>query len=153
MSLADEREERVRSAIRENKIDKGLSDLVIYCQTVPFDLESKHRKLFCMFGKELSVQIQNSILKVNIVFLEKGKHCEMSSFPETKVEKFTGQKNAAKFVLRNLHQFSRVYPKGTRVDSSNYDPTPMWNSGVQMAALNYQTPGTAKTFGSIYLIP
>jgi hypothetical protein len=107
----------------------------------------------CAFGKELSVQIQNSILKLNIVFLEKGKHCEMSSFPETKVEKFTGQKNAAKFVLRNLHQFSRVYPKGTRVDSSNYDPTPMWNSGVQMAALNYQTPGTAKTFGSIYLIP
>ena len=43
MTLADEREERVRSAIRENKIDKGLSDLVIYCQTVPFDLESKYR--------------------------------------------------------------------------------------------------------------
>ena len=41
MSLANEREERVRSAIRENKIDKTLSDLVIYCQTVPFDLESK----------------------------------------------------------------------------------------------------------------
>ena len=41
MSLAKEREERVRSAIRENKIDKSLSDLVIYCQTVPFDLESE----------------------------------------------------------------------------------------------------------------
>lgn len=76
-----------------------------------------------------------------LYFLGKGKHSEMSSFPETKVEKFTGQKNALKFVQRNLHQFSRVYPKGTRVDSSNYDPTPMWNSGVHMAALNYQTPG------------
>lgn len=41
MSLANEREERVRSSIRDNKIDKSLSDLVIYCQTVPFDLESK----------------------------------------------------------------------------------------------------------------
>jgi hypothetical protein len=44
MSLANEREERVRSAIRENKIDKSLSDLVIYCQTVPFDLDSKCRE-------------------------------------------------------------------------------------------------------------
>ena len=65
----------------------------------------------------------------------------MSSFPETIVDKFTNQKNSQKFVQYNLHQFSRVYPKGTRVDSSNYDPTPMWNCGVQMAALNYQTPG------------
>ena len=65
----------------------------------------------------------------------------MSSFPETKVEKYTSQKHGQKFVQCNLHQFSRVYPKGTRVDSSNYDPTPMWNCGVHMAALNYQTPG------------
>ena len=49
MSLANEREERVRSAIRENKIDKNLSDLVIYCQTVPFDLESKYTKTSFIF--------------------------------------------------------------------------------------------------------
>jgi len=36
-------------------------------------------------------------------------------------------------------QFSRVYPKGQRIDSSNYNPVPMWNSGCQMVALNYQT--------------
>ncbi|GBM65179.1 1-phosphatidylinositol 4,5-bisphosphate phosphodiesterase gamma-1 [Araneus ventricosus] len=40
-------------------------------------------------------------------------------------------------------QFSRVYPKGTRIDSSNYDPFKMWNVGVQMAALNYQTADRA----------
>ena len=45
------------------------------------------------------------------------------------------------FDTYHLSQFSRVYPKGTRVDSSNYDPTPMWNAGVQMCALNYQTSG------------
>jgi phosphatidylinositol phospholipase C zeta len=38
--------------------------------------------------------------------------------------------------------FSRVYPKGQRIDSSNYCPVPFWNVGSQMAALNYQTPGT-----------
>lgn len=36
-------------------------------------------------------------------------------------------------------QFSRIYPKGQRIDSSNYNPVPMWNSGCQMVALNYQT--------------
>lgn len=36
-------------------------------------------------------------------------------------------------------QFSRVYPKGQRIDSSNYNPVNIWNSGCQMVALNYQT--------------
>ena len=36
-------------------------------------------------------------------------------------------------------QLSRVYPKGSRVDSSNYDPQPMWNAGSQIVALNFQT--------------
>ncbi|GIZ03789.1 1-phosphatidylinositol 4,5-bisphosphate phosphodiesterase gamma-1 [Caerostris extrusa] len=40
-------------------------------------------------------------------------------------------------------QFSRVYPKGSRIDSSNYDPMKMWNAGVQMVALNYQTADRA----------
>ena len=40
-------------------------------------------------------------------------------------------------------QLSRVYPRGTRFDSSNYDPIPFWNFGVQMCALNYQTPDRA----------
>ena len=40
-------------------------------------------------------------------------------------------------------QLSRVYPKGSRVDSANYDPVPIWNCGCQMLALNYQTPDKA----------
>ena len=48
MVLANDREEKIRMAIRENKIDKTLSDLVIYCQTVPFDFESKF-KFECIF--------------------------------------------------------------------------------------------------------
>ena len=34
----------------------------------------------------------------------------------------------------------RVYPKGTRFDSSNYHPQASWNCGAQMVALNFQTP-------------
>ncbi|KAG7253081.1 hypothetical protein CRUP_021192 [Coryphaenoides rupestris] len=36
-------------------------------------------------------------------------------------------------------QLSRIYPKGTRVDSSNYNPQVFWNAGCQLVALNFQT--------------
>lgn len=64
---------------------------------------------------------------------------EMSSFPETKAEKLMCQQENKFFLRYHQVQFSRVYPKGQRIDSSNYMPTPMWNSGCQMVALNYQT--------------
>lgn len=69
-----------------------------------------------------------------------GNFTEMSSFPETKVEKWLGR-SFYKFLLKYHElQLSRVYPKGGRIDSSNYDPMRMWNCGCQMVALNYQTP-------------
>ncbi|KAK0337235.1 hypothetical protein LTR91_004261 [Friedmanniomyces endolithicus] len=38
----------------------------------------------------------------------------------------------------------RVYPKGTRVSSSNLDPAPFWRqAGVQMVALNWQAADAA----------
>jgi hypothetical protein len=39
----------------------------------------------------------------------------------------------------NAIHLTRSYPKGSRVGSSNYDPTPGWNTGCQIVALNYQT--------------
>lgn len=35
--------------------------------------------------------------------------------------------------------FSRIYPKGTRISSSNYDPMPGFMVGSQIIALNWQT--------------
>ena len=70
-----------------------------------------------------------------------GMYYEMSSFAEGKAEKYMSKKFAAKFVKYNFLQLSRIYPKGARVDSSNYDPSLMWNFGSQLVALNYQTPG------------
>uniref|UniRef100_A0A8C2BWS1 1-phosphatidylinositol 4,5-bisphosphate phosphodiesterase n=1 Tax=Cyprinus carpio TaxID=7962 RepID=A0A8C2BWS1_CYPCA len=42
----------------------------------------------------------------------------------------------------NKRQMSRIYPKGGRVDSSNYMPQIFWNAGCQMVSLNFQTPDT-----------
>lgn len=53
---------------------------------------------------------------------------------------YMGNDVVANFRIKQI-QFSRVYPKGQRIDSSNYNPIPFWNSGGQMVALNYQTPG------------
>ncbi|CAG01494.1 unnamed protein product, partial [Tetraodon nigroviridis] len=47
---------------------------------------------------------------------------------------------ASKILSRyNKLQLSRIYPKGTRVDSSNYNPQLFWNAGCQLVALNFQT--------------
>ncbi|KAL4224544.1 phosphatidylinositol phospholipase C [Mactra antiquata] len=35
----------------------------------------------------------------------------------------------------------RTYPDGTRTNSSNYNPVPMWCGGCQVVALNFQTGG------------
>ena len=66
----------------------------------------------------------------------------MSSFQEIKIEKLIAQ-NFRNILRYNEKQMSRVYPKGSRLDSSNYEPTRLWNCGVQMVALNYQTPDKA----------
>lgn len=39
----------------------------------------------------------------------------------------------------NRRYLMRVYPKGTRANSSNFDPLLYWRHGVQMAATNWQT--------------
>ena len=55
----------------------------------------------------------------------------MSSFAEKKAMKLS-KEEAASFIKYNQRQFSRIYPAGSRVDSSNYDPVPLWNIGSQL---------------------
>lgn len=70
---------------------------------------------------------------------------DMSSFPETKAEKYVNKIKGKKFLQYNRLQLSRIYPRGQRLDSSNYDPLPMWLCGSQLVALNFQTPGAASS--------
>ncbi|KAA0723702.1 1-phosphatidylinositol 4,5-bisphosphate phosphodiesterase beta-3 [Triplophysa tibetana] len=69
---------------------------------------------------------------------KRNKYFEMSSFVETKGME-TLKNFPSDFVEYNKKQLSRIYPKGTRVDSSNYMPQLFWNVGCQMVALNFQT--------------
>ncbi|XP_077452649.1 1-phosphatidylinositol 4,5-bisphosphate phosphodiesterase gamma-2 isoform X2 [Stigmatopora argus] len=62
---------------------------------------------------------------------------EVRSFVENKTP---GKSLSRSFLQYNQTALSRIYPKGQRVESSNYDPYPLWENGCQMVALNFQTP-------------
>ncbi|XP_032759819.1 1-phosphatidylinositol 4,5-bisphosphate phosphodiesterase beta-2 [Rattus rattus] len=69
---------------------------------------------------------------------QKNRSYLVSSFTELKAYELLS-KASMQFVDYNKRQMSRVYPKGTRMDSSNYMPQMFWNAGCQMVALNFQT--------------
>uniref|UniRef100_A0A7N8Y4V2 1-phosphatidylinositol 4,5-bisphosphate phosphodiesterase gamma n=1 Tax=Mastacembelus armatus TaxID=205130 RepID=A0A7N8Y4V2_9TELE len=98
---------------RRKKIALELSELVVYCRPVPFDEDKIGTERACFR--------------------------DMSSFPETKAEKYVNKIKGKKFLQYNRLQLSRIYPRGQRLDSSNYDPLPMWLCGSQLVALNFQT--------------
>ncbi|EMP36224.1 1-phosphatidylinositol-4,5-bisphosphate phosphodiesterase gamma-2 [Chelonia mydas] len=64
---------------------------------------------------------------------------EVRSFVENKAESVVRQK-PGELLKYNQKGLTRVYPKGQRVDSSNYDPFRLWFCGAQMVSLNFQTP-------------
>lgn len=66
------------------------------------------------------------------------KSYEISSFVETQATSLV-KEHPVEFVKYNKRQLSRIYPRGTRVDSSNFLPQIFWNAGCQMVALNFQT--------------
>ncbi|XP_077371626.1 1-phosphatidylinositol 4,5-bisphosphate phosphodiesterase gamma-2 isoform X1 [Festucalex cinctus] len=61
---------------------------------------------------------------------------EVRSFVENKTP---GKNLSMDFLQYNNKALSRIYPKGQRVESSNYDPYPFWAVGCHMVALNFQT--------------
>ncbi|KAM6962657.1 1-phosphatidylinositol 4,5-bisphosphate phosphodiesterase gamma-1-like isoform 1-T1 [Aplochiton taeniatus] len=111
---ADARMQEEKQMERRKKIAVELSELVVYCRPVPFN-EDK-------------------------IGTERACYRDMSSFPETKAEKFATRGRGKRFLQYNRRQLSRVYPRGQRLDSSNYDPLAMWLCGSQLVALNFQTP-------------
>lgn len=48
--------------------------------------------------------------------------------------------------------FLRIFPKSSRLDSSNYNPLLGWTHGAQMVALNMQVPTICSQMSSIYLL-
>ncbi|XP_071081471.1 1-phosphatidylinositol 4,5-bisphosphate phosphodiesterase beta-4-like isoform X2 [Haliotis cracherodii] len=71
-----------------------------------------------------------------------GCHFNMSSFNESAALQLI-KHSCIELNDYNKRQMSRIYPKGGRVDSSNYMPQIFWNAGCQMVSLNFQTSDLA----------
>uniref|UniRef100_A0A7N8XSH8 Phosphoinositide phospholipase C n=1 Tax=Mastacembelus armatus TaxID=205130 RepID=A0A7N8XSH8_9TELE len=110
---AEENEQKSKPKKTKIKLAKELSDLVIYCKSVHFN-SFQHAK-------------------------DQQAFYEMSSFKESKAFNLA-ETSATAFMHHNMDKLSRIYPAGSRTDSSNYNPVPMWNVGCQIVALNFQTP-------------
>ncbi|XP_044225165.1 1-phosphatidylinositol 4,5-bisphosphate phosphodiesterase delta-1b isoform X1 [Thunnus albacares] len=112
----DEQKEEEKSKKKKKlKLAKELSDMVIYCKSVHFHSFEDAR--------------------------ENQSFYEMSSFKEGKAVNLA-EESANAYIHHNVDKLSRIYPGGTRTDSSNYNPVPLWNAGCQIVALNFQTSCT-----------
>uniref|UniRef100_A0AAZ3P0K3 Phosphoinositide phospholipase C n=1 Tax=Oncorhynchus tshawytscha TaxID=74940 RepID=A0AAZ3P0K3_ONCTS len=108
----EEEEKKKATEGKKLKLAKELSDMVIYCKSVHFN------------------GFQDA--KDNLGFYE------MSSFKERKAMALA-EESANSYIHHNVDKLSRIYPAGTRTDSSNYNPVPLWNAGCQIVSLNFQT--------------
>ncbi|XP_053293140.1 1-phosphatidylinositol 4,5-bisphosphate phosphodiesterase delta-1b isoform X1 [Pleuronectes platessa] len=108
----EQKEEEQSKKKKKLKLAKELSDMVIYCKSVHFN------------GFEDAVK--------NLSFYE------MSSFKEGIAMKLA-EESANAYIRHNEDKLSRIYPAGSRTNSSNYNPVPLWNAGCQIVALNFQT--------------
>uniref|UniRef100_A0AAZ3SWG0 Phosphoinositide phospholipase C n=1 Tax=Oncorhynchus tshawytscha TaxID=74940 RepID=A0AAZ3SWG0_ONCTS len=112
-SKTDTNGQKAKAKKSKIKLAKQLSDLVIYCKSVHFS-GFEHAK-------------------------DKQAFYEMSSFKESKAVNLAETAGNA-FIHHNMTKLSRIYPAGSRTDSSNYNPVSLWNAGCQIVALNFQTP-------------
>ena len=94
------------------KILQSLSELGVYTRAYTF----KH-------WDQPEAALPNHVFS-----LSEGKVHDMHSDPNSGPALFNHNKN----------YFLRVFPKGTRISSSNVDPTFHWRQGAQMVALNWQ---------------
>jgi len=63
----------------------------------------------------------------------------VQSYSENQINSIRKNNNGMRFVMQNTKMLSRVYPAGSRVTSTNYDPMACWRLGCHMVALNFQT--------------
>ncbi|NWX84321.1 PLCZ1 phosphodiesterase, partial [Nothoprocta pentlandii] len=96
---------RKRPKMKKIKIAIELSDLVIYTKSQKFESFEQSR--------------------------ESQKCYENNSIGETRARKFV-KHSAQEFIGHTARFITRIYPKGTRATSSNYNPQEFWNVGCQM---------------------
>ncbi|XP_033358624.1 1-phosphatidylinositol 4,5-bisphosphate phosphodiesterase classes I and II isoform X1 [Bombus vosnesenskii] len=136
-STQDDEDEEEESSTEED--ESNVED--IKCDKVPAPDKVASSAKETEAGAEISALV-NYVQPVHFNSFEsaekKNRMYEMSSFDEKQATTLLKER-PLEFVNYNKHQLSRVYPAGTRFDSSNFMPQVFWNAGCQLVALNYQT--------------
>lgn len=99
--------------LKTSKITKELAALGVYMQGYSYRSPA-----------DLNFQKFNHIFSIN---------------ENTAVTVSKHQDSKVPFEKHNTSFMCRIYPRGTRLNSSNFDPNTFWRRGVQMVALNWQT--------------
>ncbi len=111
-------QEQQQNPRNSKNLPQEMSDLVVYC--IPRT-----------FTPTVLAQIVS----------ETAQDCKMmSSLNESKAKTYMVEHHPQKFQSYHQRQLTRIYPKASRQDSSNFNPIPFWLSGSQMVAMNFQTP-------------
>ena len=63
---------------------------------------------------------------------------EISSIKESQTKKIVGKFGCGEFIKLMSERLTRVYPKASRINSSNFNCLDQWIYGVSLAAINYQ---------------
>ncbi|NXQ31421.1 PLCZ1 phosphodiesterase, partial [Alaudala cheleensis] len=103
-----------KSKAARTRIALALSDLVVYTKSqkfVSFDHSLQHQQ--CYENNSIGERYARKLVRIS----------------------------AKEFISHTTRFITRIYPKGSRMTSSNYNPQEFWNVGCQMVALNFQTPG------------
>lgn len=138
-------EERHRTLL-ESSVGEGVADL----SSTVTDGTVTDGNCFSSSCDESCNELSSLVNVCQAVSFQGFQHCDKtgrcfhtSSLDEDKAEKLMA--DPVEMIRLTNRQMIRIYPKGFRTDSSNYDPIPFWNVGCQMVALNYQTDDINKS--------
>lgn len=109
----------------------------------PNDL--KNKILICLTGPQLvgnnALPYSENLLKIAHFIEKTSNNSEFlkEKFPNLGLFTNISEDNLSSEIVEK--SMFRIYPRGSRLDSSNFDPRKFWNLGVQFVAMNRQTPG------------
>ncbi|XP_070560122.1 1-phosphatidylinositol 4,5-bisphosphate phosphodiesterase eta-2-like [Ptychodera flava] len=135
----------------QNKIRRHSSDTTSSASSASSSRENldsveQRRKHSLSFGKKSTMMLSRQLsdlvkytISVGASDFTYNTPCwELPSFGESKAFQLAVNK-AQQFSHFNKRKLSRTYPAAYRIDSSNFNPQPMWNCGVQLGVKYFKS--------------
>ncbi|CDW90514.1 1-phosphatidylinositol-bisphosphate phosphodiesterase eta-2 [Stylonychia lemnae] len=148
------------SIIDQNSDEENEGEMEEYYQKIdealPEFSEKDLKKLKQKMNQKQSAEAENKLAALTSMIgfhFKKGHPCypwEIKSLDENKIHKGMVMYGREYWQDHHFSNFTRVYPKGVRFDSSNYSPLEGWAVGAQIVALNLQTKDEHQLINNCY---